>query len=385
MTKFETLKLKSGKDKAVDRKHPWIFSGAFKNIPTHLDEGALVRVVDHKSGFKAMGFFGKGSIAVKILSFEEAEVEEIIPHLIKKAIEYRKRLGLLDQKDTNCCRLVFGEGDQLPGLVIDRYDQTAVVQLHHAGWTPYLKLISTTLTSEVVHYVYHKPVDKIGQDEKGWLTEACDQTEVLEYGHRFKIDWEEGQKTGFFLDQRENRKKLADYAKGKSILNTFSYTGGFSIYALAAGASRVVSVDISKAAIDLAHTNAEINGYAEQHEAVVSDVLQHLKNEGADFDIIILDPPAFSKSRKTIHNAIQGYKRLNARAISNMKSGGLIFTFSCSQHMSAQLFEDTIRAAAIETGRPVRIVERLSQPADHPVNIYHPEGAYLKGLILAID
>ncbi|MGB0178168.1 MAG: class I SAM-dependent rRNA methyltransferase, partial [Owenweeksia sp.] len=257
---------------------------------------------------------------------------------------------------------------------------------HHAGWTPFLHLIQRKLTEKLVKFVYYKPADKMDQSGKGWLTQKPDDGhEVMEYGHRFQVDWEEGQKTGFFLDQRENRKKLADFATGRTVLNTFSYTGGFSIYALKAGAQKVVSVDISQAAIDLANENARLNGLSEKHTGITSDVLQYLKSEGGNFDIIILDPPAFSKSRRTIHNAVQGYKRLNSKAISEIKSGGLIFTFSCSQHMTAQLFEDTIRAAAIEAGRPVRIVERLGQPADHPVNIYHPEGAYLKGLILAVD
>lgn len=386
MTKFETMYLKPGKEKALGRRHPWVFSGAFRQLPEHLEEGSLVKIMDSNERFKAIGFFRRGSVAVMILSFEDSDnVQSLISAHLTQAISYRKRIGLLDRDGTDCCRLVFGEGDQLPGLIIDKYAQTAVIQTHHAGWAPFLDLIKGSLNDEFVKYFYHKPAGKMEQSEKGWLGNKPEENEIREYGHRFVVDWEEGQKTGFFLDQRENRQRLATLAKDKNILNTFSYTGGFSVYALANGAKNVTSVDISQPAVDLANTNAEINGFSSRHTGITSDVLQYLKNKGGDFDIIILDPPAFSKSRRTIHKALQAYKRLNSRAISTIKTGGLIFTFSCSQHMTAQLFEDTIRAAAIEAGRPVRIVERLGQPADHPVNIYHPEGAYLKGLILAVD
>ncbi len=382
--KFETLRLKPGKEKALGRRHPWIFSGALTRIPDHLKDGQLVQVLDNQGQFQASGFFRPGSIAVLVVSFlDTPDFGKYIEEQLTKAIAYREKLGLLTSAHTNCYRLVYGEGDQLPGLIIDRYAETAVIQTHHPGWLPFLEVISNHLLKQV-KYVFHRPADKVSGVESSWLTARPELYEVLENGHRFKIDLEEGQKTGFFLDQRENRKKLAEYASGKTVLNTFSYSGGFSVYALAAGARKVVSVDISESAIELARVNVQLNGFDERHEAVSSDVLQFLKTEGGSFDIIILDPPAFSKSRRTIHKAVQAYKRLNAKAISEIKTGGLLFSFSCSQHMSPQLFEDTLRAAAIETGRPVRIVERLGQPADHPTNIYHPEGTYLKGLILEV-
>lgn len=386
---FKKLFLQKGKDKALERKHPWIFSGAFKSIPKELENGELVEVYNHREDFVAMGFFQRGAITVKVLSFEAVtDVKTLIEKKVKAAIEYRKTVGILDLPGTDCCRLIFAEGDGLPGLIADKYAKTAVIQVHHAGWLPYLNLIAQILhESNLVSHVYSKPADKLKADEKfsGDLLGEKESDIALEYGHQFIIDWQGGQKTGFFVDQRENRKKLANYSKGKSVLNTFSYTGGFSIYALKAGATNVVSVDISKLAVELANENAKLNGFTEKHEGVAADVFDFLNEKGNAFDIIVLDPPAFSKSRKTTHNAVQGYKRLNLMAMQKIKKGGLIFTFSCSQHIQPKLFEDTIRAAAIESGRRIRIVEKLTQPADHPINIYHPEGEYLKGLILEIS
>jgi len=386
---YKKLHLAKGKERALQRSHPWVFSGAFKNIPQEIAEGDLVEIHKAKGGLVATGFFHPGRIAVRVLKFGEiSDFEEFLRERIKAAVNYRSNAGLFDKTDTNCFRMVFGEGDLLPGLVIDRYAKVAVIQIHLSAWLPYLQTISGILQSfDFIEGVYSKPVAKFSDAEgaAGWLTAEVDEKVVLENGHQFKIDWEEGQKTGFFIDQRENRALLGQLSKGKSVLNTFSYSGGFSIYALKNGASKAVSVDISGSAVDLAVENAELNQVADRHSGVAADVFEYLAQLGDQFDIIVLDPPAFSKSIRTTHNAVQAYKRLNRAAIQKIKSGGLIFTFSCSQHVGPQLFEDTVRAAAIGTHRHVRIMRHLSQPADHPVNLYHPEGEYLKGLVLQIN
>ncbi len=386
--KFEQLTIVKGKERAIHRKHPWVFSGALKKIPAYLNDGELVELLDYKQNFLGVGFFKNGSIAVSLLSFEPIDnISTFINERIQNAINYRKSVGV-ETRETNCYRLVFAEGDGMSGLIIDKYADTAVVQIHHPGWLPFLQVIAKSLVaSKICKHVYSKPSDKLNLSEEHRGTIAGESTSgiVLENGLQFKIDWQGGQKTGFFLDQRENRKRLADFCKDKEVLNTFSYTGGFSVYALAAGAKRAVSVDISQSAIDLAIENAELNKLGKNHEGIASDVFEYLKQESQQFDVIILDPPAFSKSRRTTHNAVQAYKRLNIAGIKAVKKTGFIFTFSCSQHVDAKLFEDTIRAAAIESGRSVRVVERLGQPADHPANIFHPEGEYLKGLILAVE
>ncbi len=386
---YETLILSKGKEKALDRRHPWIFSGAFKNIPPHLNGGEIVEVLDAKKNFKALGFFSQGRIAVKVLSFTPAEnIESLLKNSIQEAIDYRAEMGIFDLAKTNCYRLIFGEGDRLPGLIVDQYDHTAVVQLHHKGWIPYLDFIGNCLKDQNgIKNVYHKISEKLGDIETNqpYLIGENQKSNVKEHGNLFDIDWEDGQKTGFFIDQRENRRILGSYSKGKSVLNTFSYTGGFSIYALKNGARNAVSVDISQSAIDIANRNAEINDCSKKHEGIAQDVFEYLKEKGDQFDIIILDPPAFSKNRRTLHNAVQAYKRLNLLAFKKIKKGGMVFTFSCSQHVNPKLFEDTIRAAALESNRRINIIEKLGQPADHPMNIYYPEGEYLKGLLLKID
>lgn len=385
---YESLILNKGKEKALNRKHPWIFSGAFKNIPSHFTEGLLVEVLDAKKNFKAFGIFQPGRIAVKILSFEKVDrIDQLISDKIDRALDYRSSLGLFDQKNTNCYRLIFGEGDGMTGLIIDQYDHTAVIQIHSAGWKPYLDQIAKALQGKNgIQNIYNRPSSKLGLEaDKAYLLGGREEVKVFEYGHQFLIDWEEGQKTGFFIDQRENRKKLGKYAHGKSVLNTFSYTGGFSIYALKEGAEKVVSVDISDSAIELANKNAELNNVAKKHEGISSDVFEYLKEYGKDFDIIVLDPPAFSKNKRTMHNAVQAYKRLNLLAFRKIKKGGIVFSFSCSQHINPKLFEDTIRAAALESGREINILEKLGQPADHPISLFYPEGEYLKGLVLKVD
>ena len=386
---YKVLSLKKGKERFLARKHPWIFSGAFKELPQGIEEGALVEVTDHKGNFQAVGFFYRKSIAVHIVSFSPVEnIDNLIREKLKASITYRRQTGILKDGYTNCCRLVFAEGDGLSGVIIDKYVDTAVVQIHQEGWIPFLPLIADTLMEENdINHVYSKPKDKVVVPEhySGTLAGSSTNTVALEHGHKFNIDWVGGQKTGFFIDQRESRFRLAHFCEGKKILNTFSYSGGFSIYALNAGAELAVSVDISEAAIKLANENAELNGVEDRHKGIAADVFEHLKTDGDLYDVIVLDPPAFAKNQRSVHNAVQGYKRLNLAAMKKIKSGGIIFTFSCSQHVGSQLFEDTIRAAAIESGRDIRIMEKLIQPADHPVNIYHPEGEYLKGLILHIS
>lgn len=386
---YETLVLSKGKEKALERRHPWIFSGAFKNIPSHIKDGDIVEVLDAQKNFKALGFFSPGRIAVKVLSFLPVEdIQDLIKNSIKEALDYRTNMGVLDLDSTNCYRLIFGEGDRLPGLIVDQYDHTVVVQLHHKGWIPFLDFIGNCLKDQNgIKNVFHKISEKIGGQEIGdpYLIGEKQEAAVSEYGNAFDIDWEGGQKTGFFIDQRENRKILGSYSKGKSVLNTFSYTGGFSVYALKNGATKAVSVDISQSAIDIANRNAEQNDCSENHEGIAQDVFEYLKENGDQFDIIVLDPPAFSKNRRTLHNAVQAYKRLNLLAFKKIKKGGMVFTFSCSQHVNPKLFEDTIRAAALESNRRINIIKKLGQPEDHPMNIYYPEGEYLKGLLLRIE
>ena len=385
---YNTISLKKGKEKFLHRKHPWIFSGAFKELPQDFEEGCVVEVLDFKGNFQAMGLFHRKSIAVNILSFEPVEnVEQLIVSKLQKALNYRHQVQVLKEGYTDCCRLVFGEGDNLSGLIIDKYADTAVVQIHLEGWIPDLQLIADTLMEdEKINHVFSKPADKISVPHNmiGTLAGESSQTIALEHGHKFNIDWEAGQKTGFFIDQRENRQLLAQYSKGKKVLNTFCYSGGFSVYALQAGAKTVHSVDSSQKAIDLTDANIQLNQF-KNHQSFVSDTLTYLKENTIDYDVIILDPPAFAKSKKAQHNAIQGYKRLNLMALKQIKPGGILFTFSCSQAIHRKMFYDTLTAAAIESGRKISVLHHLSQPADHPVNIYHPEGEYLKGLVLYVE
>ena len=384
--KFDVLTLKKGKERSLERRHPWVFSGAFVGIP-QLKEGQLVKIQNSKKEILGIGFFHHGSITVKVLSFKDIDnVNDLIAEKLNKALSYREEF--LDQSHTNCYRLVFGEGDGLPGLMIDRYDKTAVIQVHHNGWIPFLEQIAEILTSCVyLETVVSKPSEKLknhGLEPFSYLKGSKQDQNVIENGNAFIIDWEKGQKTGFFIDQRENRKRLGELSRGKSVLNTFSYTGGFSIYALKNGATKAVSVDLSQSAVDLANKNAELNGVEKRHEGVAADVFDYLKSEGEKYDVVILDPPAFSKNKRTVHNAVQAYKRLNLLAMKKIKKGGILFSFSCSQHVNPKLFEDTIRAAAIEAKREVILMEKLGQPLDHPINMFYPEGEYLKGLVLKI-
>lgn len=385
--------LKSKRDAAVLRRHPWIFSGGVKAALGGPEDGDLVRVYDNKDNFLASGHYQRGSIMVRIISFKEETIDALFwQNRLKEALDYRQTAGILDLDQTNCFRLIHAEGDGLPGLIIDIYKDTAVVQCHSIGMYRALEQIGAAIEQVLgdrIEHIYSKsketlPGDFRNQVENTFLKGTATQGTVLEHGLDFMVNWEEGQKTGFFLDQRYNRQLLKSFAKGRKVLNAFCYTGGFSVYALAGGARQVDSVDISSKAMELTDKNVALNGFVGNHRSFTADVMQYLKSAEEDYEVMVVDPPAFAKSLKKRHNAVQGYKRLNALAMQKIKPGGILFTFSCSQVVGAQLFQDTMVAAAIEAGRQVRIMHRLSQPSDHPVSLFHPEGSYLKGLVLHV-
>lgn len=393
--------LKRGKEESLLRRHPWIFSGAIERaeVDEELTEGEVVDLNTKSGEFIAMGHYQVGSIAVRVLSFEREEIDQAWwNRRIAAAYEVRKSLQLTDCEATTCYRLVHGEGDSLPGLVIDIYDAHAVVQCHSVGM--YLSRMEIAEALKAVYgerliSIYNKSAQTLPFNAKtgavdGYLFGGEKVTHdthiVLESGHKFGVNWERGQKTGFFIDQRYNRELVKQYSKGRTVLNTFCYTGGFSVYAMAGGATEVCSVDSSERAVHLADENMILNfGEGVAHTSVAVDAMEYLKDIGDKYDLIILDPPAFAKHHKVLGNAMQGYKRLNARALSQIKSGGILFTFSCSQAVSKELFRTTVFSAAAIAGRKVRILHQLTQPADHPINIYHPEGEYLKGLVLYVE
>ncbi len=386
--------LKSGKDQSVRRFHPWIFSGAIKKLSGEPAEGDIVEVYDNKDEFLATGHYQPSSIAVRILSFEKEKIDRgFFRKRILSAVEYRKDLGFLSDSNTNVFRLVHAEGDQLPGLIIDFYNGVAVMQMHSAGMyrnrQDIAEILNEILGSDL-KAVYDKSESTLPYKSNlgkvnGFITGSSDPVVVTESGYKFRIDWVSGQKTGFFIDQRENRKMLADYSKGREVLNMFGYTGGFSVYAMK-NAKSVHTVDSSAPAIQLADENIRINyGEDERHTSFQVDAFNFLNDIRDRYDLIILDPPAFAKHNDVLSNALQGYKRLNMRAIDQIRPGGLIFTFSCSQVVSKDNFRKSVFAAAANTGRKVRILHQLSQPPDHPVNIYHPESEYLKGLVLYVE
>ena len=389
--------LKRGKEESLARRHPWIFSGAIERIEGDPEEGDVVDVYARSGEFLARGHYQIGSITVRVLSFEQEEIDAAWWEArLRAAWAVRRAIGLIDSPDTDCYRLVHGEGDNLPGLVIDIYGDVAVVQAHSVGMYRSRQAICEALRTvygDRLAAVYDKSAQTLPYKAEtgavdGYLYGGGASTEriVTEHGNRFHVDWGVGQKTGFFLDQRENRALVGHYSAGRTVLNTFSYTGGFSVYALAGGAREVVSVDSSATAVALAVRNAELNfGPDVHHEGVASDVFGYLKTTDKQFDLIILDPPAFAKHHKVLGNATKGYTRLNARALSQIAPGGILFTFSCSQAVSRELFRTTVFTAAAIAGRRVRILHQLTQPADHPVNIYHPEGEYLKGLVLYVE
>jgi 23S rRNA (cytosine1962-C5)-methyltransferase len=386
--------LKSGKEQSIKRFHPWIFSGAIKKIYGNPEEGDLVDLFDNKNEFLAVGHYAPSSISVRILSFEP-----ILPDIsffrekIKRAITYRKALGIVDNPNINVFRIVHGEGDGLPGLIIDYYDGVAVMQTHSLGFYRIRKEIASIiadLMKDRIIAVYDKSEGTIPHMSgviatNEFLFGNSGPVIVTENGYKFKIDWTTGQKTGFFIDQRENRKLLENYTDGKSVLNMFGYTGGFSVYAMK-NASLVHTVDSSSPAIELAKENIRLNfGEDDRHEAFQVDAFDYLNQIKDQYDLIILDPPAFAKHNNALANALQGYKRLNLKAIEQIKPGGIIFTFSCSQVVTKENFRKSVFAAAANTGRSVRILHQMSQPPDHPINIYHPESEYLKGLVIYVE
>ncbi|MDG1476958.1 MAG: class I SAM-dependent rRNA methyltransferase [Vicingaceae bacterium] len=395
---LKTIVLSNKKESSLERKHPWVFSGAINRIISDTGEapfnGELVEVVDIRNNFLALGYFSDGTIAVRVISFQKTEInQEFWNTKIQTAYTVRENLNLTNNPTTNIYRLMHGEGDGIPGLIIDFYNGTAIIQAHAIGVYNALDEISLALQhvyGEKLIAIYNKSAESIAKQtnetvENGYIYQNGEPSIVgLEHGNEFNLDWINGQKTGFFLDQRENRQLIADYSKGKKVLNTFCYSGGFSVYALKAGAAAVHSVDSSQKAIDLTDANIKLNKL-KKHKSFASDTLDYLKDNTIDYDVIILDPPAYAKSKKAQHNAIQGYKRLNLMALKQIKPGGILFTFSCSQAIHRKMFYDTLTAAAIESGRSIRVLHHLSQPADHPVNIYHPEGEYLKGLVLYVE
>ena len=386
---YRKIKLKPLKERSLLNKHPWVFSGAVATNTSDFTDGESVSVYDAADQFLGTGHFNPGSIRVRILSFEERPLDtSFYTDRIANAFQLRKTLGLAGSDHTNAYRLVHGEGDGLPGLVIDVYNDTAVLQPHSKGMQLALDPIATALKDikELgLRNIFSRSTENHGSGDCFHMGNAGEGT-IKENGHLFHVNWKEGQKTGFFLDQRDNRKLLAQYAAGKKVLNTFSYSGGFSVYALQAGARQVVSVDRSSKAIDWTNINVGMNfPEGAPHESHCEDVFNYLKSSSpGTFDIIVLDPPAFAKHLSAVDKAIIGYRNLNELGIRLVKSGGLIFTFSCSQVIDPVLFRKTIFKAAVRTGRQVRVLHQVSQGPDHPINLYHPEGEYLKGLVLEV-
>jgi 23S rRNA (cytosine1962-C5)-methyltransferase len=386
--------LKSGKEQSLRRFHPWVFSGAIKKMYGNPLEGDLVDVYDNKDTFLAIGHYAPSSIAVRVLSFEQVTPDiDFFREKIKRAILYRKAIGIIDNPQINVFRLIHGEGDGLPGLIVDFYNGVAVMQMHSIGFYKIRKEIASILSELLdnrIVAVYDKSEGTIPHMSgitatNEFLVGNSEPVIVTENGYKFKIDWTTGQKTGFFIDQRENRKLLEKYTEGRTVLNMFGYTGGFSVYAMK-NALAVHTVDSSFPAIELANENIALNyGEDKRHESFQVDAFDYLNHIQDQYDLIILDPPAFAKHNNVLANALQGYKRLNIKAIEQIRPGGIIFTFSCSQVVTKENFRKSVFAAAANTGRSVRILHQLSQPPDHPVNIYHPESEYLKGLVIFVE
>ena len=388
------LVLKSGKDLSVLRLHPWIFSGAIKKIYGNPAEGDLVKVYNNKDEYLATGHYQPGSIAVRILNFDDAAIDDSFWHdRISKAFSLREKLGLTNSTETNVYRLVNAEGDNLPGLIIDHYNKNLVIQMHSAGMYRNTDAIVAALQK-----VYEGKIDSIFnksegtmpfkgpvQADNGHILGNTENTIVSENNLKFRVDWTVGQKTGFFIDQRQNRQLLKQFSKDRDVLNLFCYTGAFSVYALDGQARQVDSVDSSAKAIDLVNENMAMNFPDAPHKAYAEDAFKFLGETKDKYDLIILDPPAFAKHQSALHNALQGYKRLNQSALENIRSGGILFTFSCSQVVSKENFRKSVFAASVNAKRHVKILHQLTQPEDHPVSIYHPEGEYLKGLVLYVE
>ena len=386
--------LKSGKDQSIFRMHPWIFSGAIKKIYGDPTDGELVNVYDNKDELLATGHYQNGTIAVRILAFEDIDTtEEFWFKRINSAYKIREVLGLTESATTNAYRLVNAEGDELPGLIIDYYNSNIVIQCHSVGMYRNLDKIVSAIKSiygEKLLSVYDKsgstmPFKEQTDVKNKFLFGNTRDIIITENGLKFKVDWTDGQKTGYYIDQRDSRSLLQRYAEGRNVLNMFCYTGGFSVYALQGKAELVHSVDSSAKAIELTNENVSLNFTNANHESFAVDAFKYFDNIKDKYDLIILDPPAFAKHHNVLHNALQGYKRLNQIALEQIRSGGLLFTFSCSQVVSRENFRKSVFAAAANAKRNVRILHQLSQPADHPISIFHPEGEYLKGLVLHVE
>lgn len=390
-----TLFLRRGKSESLKRFHPWVFSGAIAGANGKLNEGDVVRIVSNENELMGYGHYQIGSIAVRMLTFREEKIDHAFwVTRLSEALRLRKALQLTGRADNNIYRLVHGEGDRLPGLVIDVYGKTAVMQAHSVGMHMNREQIADALieaSQGLIENVYYKsettlPFKADLHQENGFLRGHDEGNVAVENGLKFHIDWLRGQKTGFFVDQRENRSLLEHYAKGRNVLNMFCYTGGFSVYAMRGGANLVHSVDSSAKAIDLTRANAEMNFPGDaRHEAFAEDAFKFLEQAGSNYDLIVLDPPAFAKHKDALPRALKGYTRLNAIAFRKIKPGGIVFTFSCSQAVNKDQFRLAVFTAAAQSGRHVRILHQLHQPADHPINIYHPEGEYLKGLVLEVE
>ena len=396
MTKsYPIVYLKKGKEESLKRFHPWVFSGAIANGTESLNEGDVVRVCTASGTFIAVGHYQIGSIAIRVLSFKDIVIdEEFWKSRLHSALEVRLALDVVDNPTNNTYRLVHGEGDNLPGLIVDCYGETAVMQAHSVGMHCERNTIAKALLEVLdgrIKNVYYKsdttlPFKADLNQENGFLIGGETDCTTLENGLTFKVDWLKGQKTGFFIDQRENRSLLEQYSKNRSVLNMFCYTGGFSVYAMRGQAELVHSVDSSAKAIDITRENIAANFEdTTKHEAFCEDAFKYLDANNKKYDLIILDPPAFAKHRAALKNALKGYTRLNAKGFETIKSGGILFTFSCSQIVTKDQFRNAVFTAAAQSGRKVRILHQLHQPADHPINIYHPEGEYLKGLVLYVE
>lgn len=393
--KYRQIYLKKGKEDSLKRFHPWVFSGAIKHAEPGIEEGDIVKVLTDSGEFIALGHYQIGSIAVRVLSFQECDIDSLFwQSKLQSALEVRLFIGVADSSDNNTYRLVHGEGDNLPGLVIDIYGKTAVMQAHSVGIHVCRNEIANSLVTVMgnrIDNIYYKSETtlpykaELGQ-ENGFVYGNSEDNIAIENGLKFHVDWLKGQKTGFFVDQRENRALLESYARGRKVLNMFCYTGGFSFYAMRGGAELVHSVDSSAKAIELTERNVELNYPGDnRHAAYCADAFKYLEESGNNYDLIILDPPAFAKHRAALHNALKGYTRLNVKAFEKIKPGGILFTFSCSQVVTKDNFRNAVFTAAAMAKRNVRIMHQLHQPADHPVNIYHPEGEYLKGLVLYVE
>ena len=392
---YKNIYLKHGKEESLKRFHPWIFSGAIHHMDDGIAEGDTVRVITADGNCIAVGHYQKGTITIRVLSFQDIVIDESFwRSRIQSALAMRECIGMANNPDNNTYRLVHGEGDCLPGLVIDCYGTTAVMQAHSVGMHVCREQICKVLVDvmgERIRNVYYKsettlPFKAALGQENGFIYGHTDDNTAVENGLKFHVDWLKGQKTGFFVDQRENRLLLEHYAKGKSVLNMFCYTGGFSVYAMRGGAKIVHSVDSSAKAVELTNLNVAMNFPDDNlHEAFCEDAFKYLDENDKKYDLIVLDPPAFAKHRMALHNALKGYIRLNIKGLQRIKPGGILFTFSCSQAVSKENFRNAVFTAAAQAGRNVRILHQLHQPADHPVNIYHPEGEYLKGLVLYVE